>query len=263
MRHFRMTGRFALVSAALVAAMTSCSRPIDPNVMEPPPVRQEELPRVDVEPAGGNERVEVDPQKWIRGKIDAHKASQLAEPGIGKPGEPKPAVGNNVPVVAPAPPKERKPPVPPAVDYSLVHVAPTDVAVLVIRPAQILANPKLIDLSKHLKATGREYDLTRQLEQSGQGSLEYNLHALVGLHFFLIPISTDPTVPRGAVKSLHQIPLPPLESIQLSWTRDGVHWSLSDERSLKNAPTVLIQLSQAFDHEAFFRQVIASPLRSS
>jgi Protein of unknown function (DUF1559) len=269
MRHFRMTGRLALVSVALVATLTSCSRPSDPEVMEPPPVQQAELPPVGVEPDDGYVPVEVDSKKWIQSKIDAHKASQPAEPGIGKPGEQKPAIGHDVPIAPPAKPPGRKPPVPmrnaaaaavpSAVDYSLVHVAPIDVAVLVIRPVQILENPKLIELSTHLKAMGREYDPTRAWKLSEPGSLEYGLNSLVRFPFFLIPIATDPTVPRGAVKSLHQIPLPPLESIQISWTHEGVNWSLAEERSLENAPTVLIQLRQAFDHEAFFRQMIASP----
>lgn len=180
-----MTCLFALASAVLVAAMSSCSPPSDPAVMEQPSVRQEGLPRVDVEPADGYVPVEVDTLKWVQGKIDAHKAAQGEEPGIGKQGDPKNAVDSAVPKAAPAQRKGVKPAVsmvqpaaaaiPPAVDFSLVHMAPTDVAVLVIRPAQILANPKRIELSKHLKAMGMEYNPTRALEQSGQGSLEHGL----------------------------------------------------------------------------------------
>ncbi len=178
MRHFRMTCLFALASAALVSAMSSCSRHSDPAVMEPQPERQAGLPPVDEEPDDGTVPAEVDPKKWVQIKIDTHRAAQGAEPAIGKQGEQKYAVDPAVPKVAQAQRKGVKPAVPmvqpaaaaipPAVDFSLVHEAPTDVAVLVIRPAQILANPKLIELSKHLKAMGMEYNPTRALEQSGQ-----------------------------------------------------------------------------------------------
>ncbi len=71
--------------------------------------------------------------------------------------------------------------IPPADDYSLVHVAPTDVAVLVIHTAQILANLKMIELSQHLKVTGKQYDPTRALKQSGPGSLGLRILSLGNL----------------------------------------------------------------------------------
>lgn len=101
MRHYRLTCLFALVSVALVATMSSCSRPSDPAVAEHPPVRQVELPPVRMEPAEENEPVKENLQESLLGVIGAQKPLLREEPRIGKQGEPKKAVDKAEPKAAP------------------------------------------------------------------------------------------------------------------------------------------------------------------
>ncbi len=138
--------------------------------------------------------------------------------------------GPAVVVMPLAPPIELKPPVliadaaavPPAVDYSLVHVAPTDVAVLVIRPAQILENPRIAEQIKQMELLG-------------------------GTH----PLKTTHDDWIKFVEKEAEMPLPPIESIQISVTRECLD-SLATRIGGGSItfPTILVEFGQNVDHEA-------------
>ena len=157
--------------------------------------------------------------------------NQLANDNVTKLGLP-----DHIPVDPHAPPNEGEPlvpiaaaaAVPPAVDYSLVHVAPTDVAVLVIRPAQILENPRI---SEHLK----------QMELLG------------GTH----PLKTYHDVWIQIYEHYLEMPLPPIESLQISVTRECLD-SLATRIGGGSItfPTILVEFGQNVDHEALLMKLL-------
>ncbi len=120
--------------------------------------------------------------------------------------------------------------VPPAVDYSLVHVAPTDVAILVIRPAQILENPRIAEHLKQMELRGGTHSLKTTYDDSIKSSEDHL-----------------------------EMPLPPIESIQISVTRECLDslatWNGFGGGSI-TYPTLLVEFGKNVDHEALLMKLL-------